>query len=93
MEQWLGKEAQGQGQRADEPVIGEASLGGQRVPVPRFWAAPPSTDASGDVGSMSLLAGQSVGLVDGVKPAADVIRELAEDVERIVHRLGGSIRP
>ena len=86
VEQWLGKEARGQEQRADEPVIGEASLGGQRVPVPRFWAAPPSADASGDV------AGQSVGLVGGIKPAVDVIRELAEDVERIVRRLGGLIR-
>ncbi len=92
VEQWLGKEARGQEQRADEAVIGEASLGGQRVPVPRFWAAPPTADASGDVGSMSLLAGQSVGLVGGIKPAVDVIRELAEDVERIVRRLGGLIR-
>jgi len=92
VEQWLGKEARGQEQRADEPVIGEAPLGGQRVPVPRFWAAPPTADASGDVGSMSLLAGQSVGLVGGIKPAVDVIRELAEDVERIVRRLGGLIR-
>ena len=41
---------------------------------------------------MSLLAGQSVGLVGGIKPAVDVIRELAEDVERIVRRLGGLIR-
>src|SRR5207244_3222361 len=55
VEQWLGKEARGQEQRADEPVIGEAPLGGQRVPVPRFWAAPPTADASGDVGGEGLL--------------------------------------
>jgi len=57
----------------------------------RFWAVPPS-DATGDVASMSLLAGQAAGLVDRVEPARDVVRRLAEGVERIVRELAGLVR-
>ncbi len=49
VEQWLGQEARGSEQREDEPVIGETSIGGQRVPIPRFMGLPPSTDATGDI--------------------------------------------
>jgi len=53
---------------------------------------PPSVDATGDVASMSLLAGQAAGLVDRVEPARDVVRRLAEGVERIVRELAGLVR-
>src|SRR5439155_1029392 len=62
--QWLGR-----GQQDDQPVIGESSFAGERIPVRRFWAVPPSADATGDVASMALLAGQAAGLVDRVEPA------------------------
>jgi len=73
-------------------VIGESSFAGQRIPVRRFWAVPPSVDATGDVASMALLAGQAAGLVDRVEPARDVVRRLAEGVERIVRELAGLVR-
>jgi nitronate monooxygenase len=50
---------------------------------------PPSLDATGDIESMNLLAGQSVGLVREIKPAATVVHELiAEASEIIARRLG-----
>ena len=85
--QWLGR-----GQQDDQPVIGESSFAGERIPVRRFWAVPPSADATGDVASMALLAGQAAGLVDRVEPAGDVVRRLAEGVERIVRELAGLVR-
>jgi NAD(P)H-dependent flavin oxidoreductase YrpB (nitropropane dioxygenase family) len=81
VEKWLGEPT-----RPDGPPIGERPLGGRRIPVPPFAAAPPSAGTTGDVESMSLLAGQSVGLVHDVRPAANVVRDLVAEAERIVTR-------
>jgi nitronate monooxygenase len=67
----------------DEP-IGELEIGGRRMPVPRFGAPAPSRDATGHVEAMALYAGQSVGAVKKVTPAAEVVREIAEGAERLL---------
>ena len=87
VEQWLPHEQRGQEQRPDEPVVGETRVGDERVPVTRFMALPPSADTTGDIASMSLLAGQSAGLVGETKPAAVIVRELAEGARRILAAL------
>ncbi len=90
VEEWLGKEERGNESRPDEPVIGETRIGGHPVPVVRFRGFPPSKDASGDIESMNLLAGQCVGLVNEIKPAATIFHELVEGARRIVEqRLNG----
>jgi nitronate monooxygenase len=92
VDEWLEQEARGSEQRPDEPVIGETVFCGQRVPVLRFMGFPPSTDATGDIESMGLLAGQSVGLVREIKPAAAVVREMVEGARQIIeHRLKGTL--
>jgi NAD(P)H-dependent flavin oxidoreductase YrpB (nitropropane dioxygenase family) len=67
----------------DEPV-GELELGGRRMPVPRFGAPAPTRDATGHVEAMALYAGQSVGAVKKVTPAAEVVREIVEGAERLL---------
>src|SRR3990172_11615374 len=90
VDEWLRKEERGNESRPDEPVIGETRIGGQPVPVVRFKGFPPSKDASGDIESMNLLAGQSVGLVSEIKPAATVVRELVEGAQKVIQqRLNG----
>lgn len=84
--EWLSQEARGSEQRPDEPVIGETKFGGQSVPVLRFMGFPPSTDATGDIGSMGLLAGQSVGLVQEIKPAAQIIEQLLDGARQIIEQ-------
>src|SRR5215510_16030756 len=59
--QWLGQEGRGQESRPDEPVVGQTVISGQSRPVLRFMGFPPNSDASGDIDSMDLLAGQCVG--------------------------------
>ena len=62
------------------------------MPVLRFAGFPPNGDASGDIDSMSLLAGQGVGLVDEVKPAGQIVRELVEEAQQIIaQRLAGRV--
>jgi NAD(P)H-dependent flavin oxidoreductase YrpB (nitropropane dioxygenase family) len=83
VQQWLGQEDRGQESHPDEPVVGQTVIGAQPVPVPRFVSLPPNGDAAGDIDSMALLAGQSVGLIGEVKPAGQIVRELVEEAQQI----------
>jgi NAD(P)H-dependent flavin oxidoreductase YrpB (nitropropane dioxygenase family) len=82
--QWLPQEQRGSEQRSDERTIGEITLGGMRMPLPRFGGIPPARDATGELESMDFLAGQSVGLVHAIKPAADIVREVVQDAATIL---------
>jgi NAD(P)H-dependent flavin oxidoreductase YrpB (nitropropane dioxygenase family) len=90
--QWLGQEGRGQESRPDEPVVGRTVIGGQPMSVLRFMGFPPNSDASGDIDSMDLLAGQSVGLIREVKPAGEIVSELVEEARQIIsQRLAGLV--
>jgi NAD(P)H-dependent flavin oxidoreductase YrpB (nitropropane dioxygenase family) len=86
VDEWLKDEARGSEQRVDEPVIGESIFGGERVPLQRFAGFPPTAEATGDIESMGLLAGQSVGLVTDIKPAAVIVRELVAGARAIIEQ-------
>lgn len=87
--EWLSNEGRGSEQRTDEPVIGETSFGGQRLTMRRFMGFPPGADATGEIESMPLLAGQSAGLVNEIKAAGEIVGELVEGARRIIEGLGG----
>jgi nitronate monooxygenase len=69
---------------AVEAVDGEAvgSVGDQELP-PRA-GMPPHTDVHGQIHAMALYAGSGVEHVTAVRPAGDVVRELAEGAERLL---------
>ncbi|HSF14620.1 MAG TPA: nitronate monooxygenase family protein [Vicinamibacteria bacterium] len=87
VEEWLGREARGSESRPDEPVVGEARIAGHTFPLLRFMGFPPNAEATGDIASMSLLAGQSAGLVSELIPAATVVRELVASADAALRRL------
>lgn len=89
--EWLGREARGQEQRPDEPVIATTCLGGQRVPVPQFGALPPATNTEGDLEAMCFLAGQGVGLIDDITPAAAIVAQLMTGAQEIIARRFGGV--
>lgn len=91
VERWLPEEARGSQERPDEPQIGETRIAGQTIPMLRFMGFPPNREAGGDVASMSLLAGQGVGLIDEVKPAAEIVREIAQQAEAIINSRCGIV--
>jgi NAD(P)H-dependent flavin oxidoreductase YrpB (nitropropane dioxygenase family) len=90
VEEWLPKQQRGNEGRPDEPVIAETQVGGQRVAVRRFMGFTPSAQTTGDIQSMALYAGQGVGLIHEIKPAAEVVRELAAGVEQIYRNCLGA---
>jgi nitronate monooxygenase len=59
-------------------------------PLLRYTSASPRQGTVGDVEALSLWAGQSVGLIDDVRPAADIVRTIADDAARIL-AAGGTL--
>ncbi|MGZ7023781.1 MAG: NAD(P)H-dependent flavin oxidoreductase, partial [Ilumatobacteraceae bacterium] len=63
---------------APAEIVGEtAPRGGKPMPMPRFGVSSPNRDTTGDIGAMALYAGTSVGSVDRVMTAAEVVAELS----------------
>ena len=86
VEAWLGQEARGNASRPDEPVVGQTRIAGQTIPVLRFMGFPPNATATGDIESMDLLVGQSVGLVREITPAATIVRDFVEGARQLIEQ-------
>jgi len=87
VETWLSRESETQSSDVKDPPIGETSIAGLATPVSRFAAIPPNAAASGEIESMELLAGQSVGLVNDVKPAGEIVRGMMSEARSIIETL------
>ena len=88
VERWLPHESETQTLHANEPPIAETVIGGRLMKISRFAAIPPHVVTRGDIESMELLAGQSVGLVNDVRPAGDIVRGMMTEASRIIELLG-----
>ena len=64
----------------DKPVAFTA----QGMPIPRFSSIPPTEGVTGDVAEMALYAGQGVGLVRRVEPAASIISRIVDEAESLL---------
>ena len=58
----------------------------KREPVHRFQSMTATQDTTGHVEAMSLWAGESVGGVKRVQPAAGIVAELVEEAEQLLRR-------
>lgn len=72
----------------DDDQAGEVTGAGEPVPIPRFAVVPPTQATHGHVEAMALYAGQSVGAVTAIPPAADVVREIVSDADHLLHHAG-----
>lgn len=66
----------------DDIVGEELSLDGSRVVVRRFQPTAATRDTTGAIAAMSLWAGESVGGVTKVQPAAEIVADLAGEAVR-----------
>ncbi len=57
------------------------------LPLPRYAVVPPSTATTGEVGAMALYAGQSVGAIHDIRPAAEIVADLARGTADLLSRL------
>ena len=59
---------------------GVVRLAGADIPVARFAPTPPTAESTGVIEAMPFYAGQSAGAVTAIRPAADIVAELAAGV-------------
>ena len=71
-----------------EEVVGEGMgyYTGQRFPIERFDTVGVHKSYTGAIEAMSLWAGESVGGVKKIESAADIVRDLAGEAERLLRR-------
>ena len=69
-----------------DEIVGQATLNNEWIDIPRFSVMCPFVGTSGNIEAMAQYAGQSVGSVDSIKPAAEIITELARGAERLLNR-------
>jgi NAD(P)H-dependent flavin oxidoreductase YrpB (nitropropane dioxygenase family) len=75
-------------QALPDGVVATLQTGSGPEPIPRLFVSPPSREVTGEVAAMALYAGQGVGQVTQVAPAAQVVAELTEGAERLLRRWG-----
>ena len=71
------------------PQIGEMDLLGQQVPLHRFTNMVPMQGATGSFDELPMLAGEGVGLVRDLPPAAEIVERMAAEAWRHLTRYGG----
>jgi NAD(P)H-dependent flavin oxidoreductase YrpB (nitropropane dioxygenase family) len=84
VEAWEAAGCPPSGKRPGEGAVIATSPAG---PIVRYQTASPGPDTEGDIDAMPLWAGQSVGLVSKLQPAGDIVREIADEADRILRRL------
>jgi nitronate monooxygenase len=67
-------------ERLDGDQAGVLRLAGADIPVPRFGPQPPTGESTGTVEAMPFYAGQSAGAVRAVRPAGEIVADLARGV-------------
>ena len=86
--EWEAAGAPAPGARPGEgSVIGKVHLAGALVEVPRYAVTPPLASFEGDHELVALYAGQSCGLIDEIRPAARIVRDLVRESDRALTRL------
>lgn len=80
-------------QGLDEEVVGELVVGQASMPLPRLGPMMPTAEVKGHLEAMALYAGQSVGSVHAVQPAAQIVDELASGAEVLLRRVSDIAAP
>ena len=86
VERWeaVGRPAFGQ-RPGEAEVIARSNAG---APVVRYQSHTPGAGTEGEIEELPMWAGQTVGLVSKIQPAAEIIREIVDEADAILQRLG-----
>lgn len=73
------------GERPGEgTIIGRLTIGGRPIEVVRYSVMPPLPEFDGDMEYACLYAGQSCTLVNDIRPAASIMRDVIRDAQSIL---------
>jgi enoyl-[acyl-carrier protein] reductase II len=85
--EFAGREGDAPTDLEEQPVIATMELAGERVPLHRFSSFVPTPATEGRIDELPFLAGQGVGLVRDLPPAATVIERLADEARTALRRV------
>ncbi|KAI3917198.1 hypothetical protein MKW92_041770 [Papaver armeniacum] len=74
----------------DQPIIGYSIIHENETVLRRFAGQVANQTTAGELDQMVMYAGQGVGLVHEILPAADIIKNFIEGAEKIIKGLGTS---
>jgi NAD(P)H-dependent flavin oxidoreductase YrpB (nitropropane dioxygenase family) len=74
--------------RHGQDVVGTLAVGDRLLRLPRLGPQAPVRATTGAIGAMALYAGQGVGAVTDVRPAGQVLRDLAEGAAALLAARG-----
>lgn len=88
IEDWEAAGRPPNGQRPGEgTIVGTVDLFGTIMRVPKYSAIAPITGFAGDMEYIALYAGESCRLINNVKPAAMIVRDLVREAEDVLAQL------
>jgi nitronate monooxygenase/enoyl-[acyl-carrier protein] reductase II len=89
IEEWEAAGRPPSGSRPGEgQIVGRMTVDGAMTEVPRYFVGNPTTDFDGDVELTALYAGESCELVNDVKPAGAIVRDVVREAEDVLKRFG-----
>lgn len=68
----------------NQPIIGRSTIHGVEKEIRRFAGTVPNMTTTGDLESMAMYAGQSVGLIKEILPAGEVVKNLVEEAQLLI---------
>jgi NAD(P)H-dependent flavin oxidoreductase YrpB (nitropropane dioxygenase family) len=71
--------------------VGSVRFGDRTVEVPLFGTATPTIHTEGRLDLMPNYAGQGVGLVRNILPAAEIVQQMVSEAETIIRRLSSNL--
>jgi NAD(P)H-dependent flavin oxidoreductase YrpB (nitropropane dioxygenase family) len=88
IDEWEAAGRPATGQRPGEAsVMGTMTLAGTTVEVPKYAVFPPMPGFTGDIGYTALYAGESCGLVNDIKPAAQIVHDVVREAEAVIEQM------
>ena len=66
----------------DGETVGQTTLGGRKITLPKGHGTPPGAAATGHIGAMPMYAGESAASITAVEPAARIVESWAAAAER-----------
>jgi nitronate monooxygenase len=89
-DEWEAAGAAAPGQRLGEgTVVAKLDMFGTLIDIPKYSVTPPLLGYQGDLQHAALYAGESVRLIDDIKPAAQVVADLVRETEAVLAELRG----
>ncbi|XP_071717023.1 uncharacterized protein [Rutidosis leptorrhynchoides] len=72
---------------ANQPIIGHSNIHGIEKDIHKFAGTVPNKAATGDIESMCMYAGEGVGLIKEILPAAQVVKRLIEEAQTLIQQI------